>query len=64
MTDNKKAAPGAEDTESGKVKSSTTSVSESPGNVKAPPGATAASSSSTLRRFIRAMEEREGKSKC
>ena len=64
MTGNKKAASGAEDTESGKGKSTISSVSESPGNVKAPPEATAASSSSALRRFIRAMEEKEGKSKC
>ena len=64
MTGNKKAALGAENTESDKVKSSIPSVSESPGNVKAPPGATAASSSSALRKFIRAMEEKEGKSKC
>lgn len=64
MTGNKKAASGAENTESDKGTSTVSSVSESPGNVKAPPGATAASSSSVLRKFIRAMEEKEGKSKC
>lgn len=64
MTGNKKAASGVASTESDKVKSSIPSVSESPGNVKTPPGAKTSGSSSTLRRFIRAMEEKEGKSKC
>lgn len=40
MTDNKKAAPGAANTESGKGNSFNSSVSESPGNVKSRAGGT------------------------
>lgn len=58
MTGNKKAASGAENTESDKVKSLTTSVSESPGNVKAPPGATAAELAALLRNLIFSMRKR------
>lgn len=55
MTGNKKAASGAENTESDKGTSTVSSVSESPGNVKAPPGATVQELAALLRKLILAM---------